>query len=281
MKLIFLALILGLSTASAASLHWFSALDQLNFDADNGPMDKGFRFELGVFRDGFEPTAANRGQWSAHWVSAQREIYNEGNRWYSGFLVVDENEVPFHAGAEAWVWGFSGDASSGDWILFRSADWRWPQADPKNPLVRHWNAKDADTVLIGSVAQTGPKLLQAASVAAAVPPSTSFGQWARENNKPGHAREVVEFATGGDHPPMRLSRSHASQIPGVTEIRISRLADRTLSRVELEVSEDLKQWRPYQAYARFKEATATELIFEVDADTGDRPQLFFRARYEP
>lgn len=281
MKLFYLFLILLAPAAWGTSLHWFSALDHLNFAADNRPMDAEFRFELGVFRDGFVPTADNRDQWSAHWVPAQREVYNEGGRWYSGFLTVEDNEAPFVAGTPTWVWGFSGDAASGDWLLFRSEDWRWPRADPTNPLVRHWNAKDADIVLIGSVGQNQPRLLQAATVESAMPPPTSFGQWVAENNRSARAEDLVEFATGGKRPPVQLKRAAGLSDSGVMEVRLARLADRRLSEVQLEVSEDLKQWRPYHAYANFREATASELVFEVDVDDGDAPHLFFRARYEP
>lgn len=267
--------------ALTGQVSWYSALDYFNFASDDRVMDASFRFELGVFRDGFVPTAQNQDAWSAHWVPAQRENYNETNGWYSGYVVVEDNEAPFTVGAEAWVWGFSGNASGGDWILFRSTGWRWPRANPTSPIANHWNAKDADTVLIGTVSAAPERLLQAAAVRNRVPPTTTFAQWTAENRRGGSSKDMVDFVTGGERPPVRLMRSAAENKVGIFEVRLARLADRQVSAVQLEVSEDLKNWRPYSAFARLKESTNSELIFELDAEGKDAERLFFRARYEP
>lgn len=280
MKITFLALLGIALTASATPLHWYSALDHFNLTSDERPMDSNFRFELGVFSDGFVPTAENRDEWSAYWVPAQRATYHAANHWYSGFLVVDDNEYPFEAGADAWVWGFSGDASGGDWILYRSSNWRWPQANSRLPVVRHWDAKNADTVLIGSVGQEQDHLLKAAAVEGAIPPTTTFEQWAVERGGSFDEQNLVEFATGGKADPVSFNRIPAAGGSSKIEIILTHLADRQLSGVGLEVSEDLQVWRSFHAYAELIETTPTQLIFEVDAEAANSPNLFFRARYE-
>lgn len=280
MKIFIFALSCIALTASATPLHWYSALDHFNFASDERPMDAGFRFELGVFSDGFVPTAENRDEWSAYWVPAQRVGYHGGNRWYSGYLVVEDNEAPFVAGAEAWVWGFSGDASGGDWILFRNSSWKWPRANPRIPVARHWNAKNANTVLIGLVEQESTRLLTAEAVENSIPPATTFEQWAAETGNSTDPSNIILFATGSKQPPLRMNRFLGDGgAPGM-EIRLAHLADRRLQRIGLEVSEDLVNWEPFDAYGHLKDSSPTEIIFEVEQEALAENQLFFRAEYE-
>lgn len=281
MKRLLSIFILAAASACATPIHWFSSLDHFNFSSDERPMSAAYRFELGVFRDGFVPTLENRAVWSAHWVPAQRIRYNEAHGWYSGYLVVESNEAPFTAGAEAWVWGFTGDASGGDWLLYRNPSWRWPTANPRLPLARNWNAKTANLVLTGAVDTQGAQLLRGESVENMAPPPTTFEQWIAESGASADGEDLVRFATGKKNAPVRLERLANGDGPARLEVRVPHLADRPLRGVDLEISENLVDWHPYTRYARLKGSSPTEIIFELEEWTADAPQLFFRSRYEP
>ncbi len=273
--------VLAVTSACATPIHWFSSLDHFNFSSDERPMNKAYRFELGVFRDGFVPTIENRAEWSTYWTSAQRVQYNEAHGWYSGYLVVAQNDAPFTAGAEAWVWGFTGDASGGDWLLFRNPSWRWPTANPRLPVARNWNAKTANLVLTGAVDSDGAQLLRGEAIENAAPPSTTFEQWIAETGASADAENLIRFATGRDNSPVRIDRVARANGATKVEVRVPYLADRPLRGVDLEISEDLNTWHPYTRYARRVEVAPTEIVFELKESALDAPQLFFRSRYEP
>lgn len=281
-KLPILLTFLFAGALSAAQIHWYSNLGYFNSNSEAELMDESFRFELGVFRDNFVPTPANRDEWSTYWVPAQRVPYNAENGWYSGYFTVENNEAPFTKGAEAWVWGFSGDARGGEWILFRSSSWKWPQANPRKPTANQWKAQQANQTLIGQIANGNNGQLQSEAVENLIPPPTSFDQWAEENGyDPANADELlVSFATGGEGAPLEIRRASDQGMPLGVEIRLKHLADRKLNAAAIEVSTDLENWVPYARYARHKTTTATEMIFELDPESETEPKLFFRAKYE-
>lgn len=281
MKRLLILLALSAATVCATPIHWFSTLNHFNLASDDQPMSAAYRFELGVFRDGFVPTPENRAEWSTYWAPAQRVRYNATYGWYSGYFVVENNEAPFTAGADAWVWGFSGDASGGDWLLFRNPSWKWPKADTRNPVARQWTAKTAIQVASGEVRATGPRLLKGAPVENLVPPPTQFDQWLEETGEDADADSLLRFATGKSKGPVRLERIAQSGGSDRVKVRVPHLADRPLRRVDLEISEDLVSWHPYNRYARLTENAPTEIIFELEDWAGEIPQLFFRSRYEP
>lgn len=288
----------GMPFADAERLNWYSTLNSTNLASDGSLMNGAFRFELGVFADGFVPTAVNTPQWSAKWHSAQRVSYNPTNRWFSSLFVVDENPAPFLVGAKAYVWGFRGDEVSGEWILFRKGTWNWPAPNPFNPNVVSWNAKDADTVVLGSVNASGsPHLMRSAAVAASLPPSTYWDDWVAEelagvalngpSDDPDHdgVVNILEYVFG-------TAPNLAGSAAAVTgewvfaggaswfQIRIPRRRDHPAELV-VEISTDLRTWNSGPTLTQVVEDGPRHLVVrDLGSSTTGGPR-FMRLRAAP
>ena len=273
----FFLFLLTVLRLDATTIHWFTAPGGRHVTEDREPMDETYRFELGVFRDGFTPTPENTSEWSAHWVAAQRVIYHPGNHWFTAVHEVEDNEGAFASGTPAYIWGFTGTPEAGEWILFRNSGWRWPRATPGFPIAREWSAADADEILMGEAGGTSPDLMRSGRVQDAVPPVTAWEQWLAENNRAAGPEAVLAYATGSDRPQLALTQGEGGQIL----LEVPRRADHQAN-VWLEVSEDLVTWRPKAGEARFLRETPTGLIFSrSDLEEGDAdaaPVLFFRFR---
>lgn len=171
-----IALCAAVLPAGARNVYWYS-VSAANLDSAGAAMSGGFSFELGVFQGDFVPCAANRDQWAANWVPAQRVAYHATDQRFTGGFTVTANPPPFTVGKAAYVWGFIGGTASSEWILFRAPDWTWPQPDPLNPVPLFWNAADA-TPVAGTIHAAGtPFLMQSAAVTDAASPPTTWDQW--------------------------------------------------------------------------------------------------------
>jgi hypothetical protein len=53
---------------SARTISFSSAIGDQLFDSLGNPLDATFSFEIGIFTNGFIPTAHNIGDWNAHWM---------------------------------------------------------------------------------------------------------------------------------------------------------------------------------------------------------------------
>jgi len=266
--------------ARATVLEWYCDPGSLNLKSDRRVMDSGFRFEIGVFRPGFEPTAENRDQWAENWTGAERVVYHERNGWFTSRLEVTDNAAPFTVGARAWIWGFSGTAESGEWILFRSADWRWPKANPDQPVAKQWNASSADIVILGAVGE-GETVLQSAEVSGRTPPTTSWETWQKEHlgsvpdepaadaNGNGIA-DGLEYAFGlrgaGELEAARI-RFRVTREDGVdhTELVVPRRADRPVV-FDLELSLDMDNWYGAGDLVRLHHTGPTERVYRLSAE---------------
>ncbi|BCU77643.1 hypothetical protein llg_23580 [Luteolibacter sp. LG18] len=246
------------SCASARNIRWFCNPLTTNLTSTGATMDGSFRFELGVFANGFTPTAGNTASWAANWVPAQRTLYNATNRLFTEEYTVVDNTAPFAVGAVAYVWGFGGPTGS-EWILFRASTWTWPQADPLNPIALSWNASSATQVIVGSInATTPPSLMRSAAVSSSAPPPTPWPQWQGEmlvgtsQNGPNDDPDgdgvpnALEFILGTD--PQLPDRGSAITTAIVEaggqnylQLGLPRLSDRTATVVP-EVSTDLILW---------------------------------------
>lgn len=176
--------LLACGSLHAERIFWFSPPGATNHTSIAGAlMDGGYRFELGVFDGSFEPTSDNKGQWAQHWRPAQRIGYNAVGKDFSAEFVVEDNDPPFTVGKRAYIWGFRGDAVSGEWILFTDDSWNWPFANTTgipNPLPPAWSAADA-TPILGEINSSGsPFLMKSAAVTQAPPPDTTWDQFQAE-----------------------------------------------------------------------------------------------------
>lgn len=147
-RILMLACALGLP-ASGSILTWFSTPQATNFDSSGAAMNAGFQFQIGVFKNGFQPTAANTAQWLTHWQAAASAGYSEVSKRFDGIMSVVNNLPPFTSGAQGWVFGRRDTATGSEWILFRAAAWTWPSPNPLNPLTIDWSVAQATTVVLG------------------------------------------------------------------------------------------------------------------------------------
>jgi hypothetical protein len=165
------------SVLVAREIEWFSAVGANNLTSLGMAMDGGYQFELGVFEGAFVPTISNKEQWAANWRPAQRVDYNPGIDAFDSSYQVADNEPPFNAGKNAYIWGWRVDAANSEWILFRAESWTWPVSDIFNPNALEWDAVEA-TAVIGTIDPDGvPFLMQSAAVTDAASPTTTWDQW--------------------------------------------------------------------------------------------------------
>lgn len=249
--------------AGAQTITWSSLSNAVNLTSVGQSMGAAFRFELGVFEGSFIPTSGNLAQWSANWRPLQRLSYNADTKRYAGAHTPDNNDLPFTIGKPVYVWGFMGDATAAEWILFRASSWTMPDADPlipPPPNANEWFANASGvTAVIGSVDSDGsPFLMQSASVIGVVPPPTSWDQWRadmldgepldQENDDPDGdgVPNQLEFAFGSDPlqrnaaPELALTLANvASQ--NFLQMSVPRRKDHVIS-LSVQVSSDLAVW---------------------------------------
>ena len=283
----------------ATEIHWFSAANQTNLTSENAPMDSGFRFELGVFANGFVPSPANMADWVANWRPATdsggqtaRTVYQSGFLRYEGVFTVESNAAPFTVGSAAYVWGYRGGVGTSEWVLFRNATWTWPTASSGGPpgFPLEWEAKDA-TAVLGTINTTGsPFLIQSATVTLVSPPTT-WEQWKAEELS-GEAQNGPDDDPDGDgisnllEYVFGLSPEQAGPPPstpvalvdGYLRMTVPRRADHSSAVLAVEVSPDLANWFTGTGHTVVVSDTATALVVR-DATAAPMPgKRFMRLR---
>jgi hypothetical protein len=283
---------------AGASLHaerilWSSPPGSTNLTSAGMEMDAGFRFELGVFEGTFVPTSGNIAQWSQHWRPAQRTGYNPAGKDFNAEFVVEDNDPPFTFGKKGYVWGFRGDALSGEWILFRHDSWTWPVPDPLgiNPTPLMWAAEDA-TAILGAINASGtPFRMKSAAVTNAAPPATTWNQWRLENltgepldgahDDPDQdgTPNLLEFVFGTDP---RIANTPAltpvSLVDGHLVITFPRRVDHQAS-LTVEVSGDLAAWNSGPAHVEILSDGLAALVARDLTPTGPaNPKRFIRLK---
>lgn len=294
------------ATASANRINWFSTLNRTNLTSTGQPMDAGFRFELGVFINGFTPTSANTSQWAANWRSAQRTRYNPSSdvRRFTSAFIVEDNDAPFTVGANAYCWGFRGNAASGEWILIRNTAWTWPAPNPFSPFPLSWNAADAATpvtgvVILGSVIASGsPHLMQSAAVTNSAPPTTSWAVWQADEldgvtlNGPNDDADgdgisnLIEFAFGTTPKTANTPVATPSSILDLNgqrylQITVPRRVDHAATLV-IEVSSDLVNWSSGVSHTQVVSNTLASLVVrDLTPLSSSATKRFMRVRAIP
>jgi hypothetical protein len=262
------AAVLGLSVvmtlpAQATSINFYSSPGVPAYGSNGQPLNEDTYFEVGVFTNGFVPSATNTSQWSANWVPAQRTKFTTKHNWFTSIFNVTNNAAPFTAGAPAYVWGFSGSEAAGQWLLFRATNWTWPTANDTAPTPLFWSAKDAKVVVVGSLptASGNAVSLRPTAISNSLPPVTTWRQW-KEDKLAGQplgnpaddadgdgVANIIEFALGtapnsaNDRPASPDGWHRMGRGPDgkeYLEIRVPRRRDRQVD-LSAEVSNDLQQ----------------------------------------
>jgi hypothetical protein len=266
-------LIVGLLAARSVrgeTINWYCPAQKVNVTSTGQPMDAGFQFQLGVFADGFIPTAGNASEWATHWVAADTTGYNPATKAYDDLITVSSNASPFSVGAKAYVWGRSILPGHDEWILFRNNTWTWPAPDPMSPFFTEWNAASANEVVLGSIDSDGdPHLMKSEAV-------YTYSQWrdvqlAGEplngtNDDPDgdevtNALEFV-FGTSPTVPGLSsLATTSFIEISGQNYLQLAmpRLRNR-LAKLTVQVSADLTHWNSDDAFTAVMEDSAAALV---------------------
>lgn len=294
-RILFFASALGAADLSAQdTVIWNSGANAVNLTSAGSLMDASFRFEIGVFSGSFVPTSANKTGWAANWKGYRRASYDATTKRFAGSFTVSDNTSPFLAGANAYIWGFRGDAQAGEWILFRAPSWTWPDAALIGlvpPSFYEWAAVNA-TAVVGQINASGsPFLMKSAAVTNAMPPSTSYSQWQAENfaGEPQSAPDqdpdqdgacnLLEFVFGTS--PRTAGTPVAtpvSLVGGCVQISIPRRADHP-ALLTVEVSPDLKNWFSGAAYTSVvSDGPAALVVRDLTALDSAHPRRFIRLR---
>lgn len=279
------------ASVQASRINFYSSPDTAAYGSDGQPLDENTSFELGVFANGFVPSATNTAQWSANWVPAQRAKFTTKRKWFTSVFNVTNNASPFLVGAPAYVWGFNGSEAQGQWILFRSTNWTWPAADGTRPAPLFWSASQADVVVLGSLAPAngGAAGLRPVAVNGSLPPLTTWSQFKADKlahalrGNPGEDADgdgianILEFALG-TAPDNAVDRpaAPASWLRTVQgndgkkylEVRVPRRRDRPVN-FAAELSGDLSSWSGGTNSANTVEDTVDALTLRDKTPIGE------------
>ena len=288
---IILALCAVSKLSAQTTISWNSDANAVTLTSSGSAMDGDFRFEIGVFSGSFVPTSSNMASWAANWNPAQRTSYNASTKRFASSITPLNNTSPFTIGKTAYVWGFKGDASSSEWILFRAPTWTWPDADTYPPDSQSWFAKNA-TPVIGSINSSGnPVLMTSAAVTNATPPATLFAQWQADyltgeplngpNDDPDKdgMPNLLEFIFGTF--PKTAGAPVATPVTlvsGHLQITVPRRIDRTAT-LTVEVSDNLLDWNSGTSFTEVVDDGLSALVVrDLTAIDVSHPQRFMRLR---
>lgn len=144
---------------SGVQIGWASNAFATNLRADGtttfGGTPVTIQFELGAFKQGFDPTVRPQSEWAANWVVLQSTTYDTVENQFIQTATLTSNSLPFAEDSAAFIWGFTTkDTSSAnaEWIVLSADNWKWPSA--ATPTVETFSVSDVTTsseMLVGSV----------------------------------------------------------------------------------------------------------------------------------
>lgn len=292
------ALVGLLSGATASQINWRSLANLVNVTSIGAPLTGEFLFELGTFKNGFEPTAQNTAEWAAHWYSVGRSAYRESTHLFSGSFTVTSNAAPLTLGGKAYIWGYNAGASTLEWILIRKTDWTWP-APSALALPRSWIVSGEMEAVLGSVSAVTGEYLRTAAVSggALVPiPIWRPTEWlqeaftteqqaipaisAWENDPDGDSMSnQVEYLMG-TMPMVRDVNLPLEMLPiddgeGTYRLRLTRQSDR-LGELFVEASRDARNWGQANSGYGLRETLNTMHFQELILTSSAPSPTFFR-----
>jgi hypothetical protein len=164
------------SLTQAQSISWSSLVGDDLFNSQGVALDASFRFEVGIFTNGFVPTGSNMNDWNTNWLVFDAAIagdgWNVGAQYFasnSSRLASGESDsiyasagvFPANAQAFLWVYNSKGVLDSSEWALVSDFSGsgnisdRWifpaiPNPDLPAPVLT-WSLSDAETAIFGAV----------------------------------------------------------------------------------------------------------------------------------
>ena len=110
-------------------------------------------FELGAFGPAFDPANRDFGNWKDAWTPLASAVYNTDDDQVIATSTLTNNDGPFQAGGQAWIWAYTSKELSADseWLIVAAPSWIWP--DKSAPLPVTFSMGDAlpSQALIGRV----------------------------------------------------------------------------------------------------------------------------------
>ena len=147
-----------------------------------GDLNDAHVFEVGTFANGFVPNFANRANWKANWEMADRARFvpesgpSEFGSASSSFSFTS-NASPFEANGKVYLWGYSTDQPTNDWVLLTESSWYWPTIN--GPIVAlNWELSASAIAIVGQGAEPNDSsLLTMSSVGMLTGPVMTAKQW--------------------------------------------------------------------------------------------------------
>ena len=288
------ALALLIEGAAARTISWVTPTGRTNVTSTMQLWDKSYQFELGAFKAGFTPTAANTDLWLTNWVAAQRTTYDVVQRKFGSSYTVTNNNAPMTQNAKAYIWGFAGSELSGEWILItKTNSWLWPQPNDAMPPLTFSTGSASAVLGTVNTNTNAPFHLQTAAVANSAPPPTTWDQWAQiQLGQTNHSNpdynsngitDIWEYAlhndgSGRDPDPSSWLQQVDVGGSNYLELHIPRRRDHPAS-YTVEVSTDLQNWSSGPGYTEVVADTIEALVVRDKFAIGEgNDHRFMRVR---
>lgn len=295
LRIILSILITSLVTVAetdAGQVVWSSERMATNVTSTNAQLNDDFRFELGGFTSGFEPTAANVTEWRSHWVTVGAAQYHSQTGAFAASTSIEE-QLPITG--SAYIWGFNNEmATSGaEWVLLTNPQWTLPSGSSIAPP-QQWSTGTATEAVIGSVNAMRGIHLQTAAVGASssVHPAarawlSSYGLsdssdsqiWERDTDQDG-VSNLLEYATG-THPLVASSVSRESvYVDTYSDGRALTLTfDKNpdaMVHYQIELSSDLNHWESGDDIVSVVSDTSDQMTVRDSLALKNKESRFFR-----
>lgn len=195
---------------AAAELGWSASFNDGHKLSTGAQIPNGTRFQIGLFIDGFIPTAGNVADWALHWRSRGEEPFVDlggGLTGFSGLLRVENNSEPFVVGAQLYIWGFRQTSTgTSEWILATDPSWTMPDMDPFS-LPVFIDIADAAQVILGDV-DSDAKSFATSPVPVVSSPEFRYAEWLAQ-----------EFLQVDRNDPLISARNADPDADGLTNIQ--------------------------------------------------------------
>ncbi len=271
----------------ADPVYWGSRGFSLLEDSRGNAWSDHFTLRLGVFRDGFLPTADNVDHWQDHWLDLSTAGLDATENRYAGMV---DDSLPLPAGTSPQVYFWAGDhrdlTSGPDWMLLTHPDWIWSGRTSSPALPKIWIADEAAHAILGRVSG-GEVHLKSEAVrpapvdmeswlAARLPEDADLRPDADPdgNGLTNLAEYLFGTQPGSGSPPPSPAFLHE---PEGLRLSIQR-NPYALSSFVLEASHDLKNWFPADAATVEERPNRIEVLAERPEGQG---AVFYRFNLQP
>lgn len=274
--------------ASAQTFFWGTESFAAHRDSRGREWDSRFSLEMGVFKDGFVPTAENYEQWPGCWRVISLAEFDAEDMRFAGRL--DTADVPAeYLGRRLFVWAKDGvnPEEGPQWVLMTHPHWK-TSGTPGSATApaTTWITTSAEEFIVGGVAGDG-RSLQSGMVK---PAPVSHAEWialhfgdnggeAGPSDDPDGDGVVnlLEYALGSD--PKRADPGKGPRVSTFGNmLRVSLEKNpRADAMVRLEKSVDLKTWTPITGDVLDDRPHLLEAAMPVDSN---KRTWFFRAVVE-